>query len=251
MNGKILTVAWTILLLAGTGSADPTGLIAEYKFDDNVIDTSGNGHDGVILGGITAFVTGKSGDALSFERGGGQVDLGSWTPGTAWTVEAWVKPAAAPEGRHTIAGAAWDCKDWGIVQQYGSFGVSIRQPGGCTQTVSSDVIGEPGTWYYVTGTSDGTTAKIYVNGILKNSGTVEPGYSGNTAPRIAGEFCCDENYFTGTIDEVRIYDHALADTEVLAEYNRFSTSVPEFPTIALPVIAVICLVALFQRRRDN
>ncbi|MEW6157554.1 MAG: FG-GAP-like repeat-containing protein, partial [Verrucomicrobiota bacterium] len=159
-------------------------------------------------------VTGSS-TPLSFDGGDDYVDLGAWSPGNRWTVSAWVRPAGYDSRRRNIVGGYADCRDWGITLQNGDFGVVIRQPGGCSQTVPSGITPSLGTWYHVLATSDGTTAKIYVNGSLRNSAAVDPEYIGTpNGTRIGGEVCCGGNNFPGLIDEVSIWDRALSDEEV-------------------------------------
>ncbi|MBN2488540.1 MAG: PEF-CTERM sorting domain-containing protein [Methanosarcinaceae archaeon] len=51
----------------------------------------------------------------------------------------------------------------------------------------------------------------------------------------------------GTVDETREPDSIEDDNGVV---NPPNTQVPEFPTIALPVVAILALAFIFQRRRD-
>lgn len=78
------------------------------------------------------------------------------------------------------------------------------------------------TWYHVVGTYDGTTIRLYVNGILQSttgsmsSASYVPdenaiGSAGNTTTN---------NNWDGKIDEVRIYDKALSPEEVLYLYRN-------------------------------
>ncbi|HVX56191.1 MAG TPA: LamG domain-containing protein, partial [Candidatus Saccharimonadales bacterium] len=73
-----------------------------------------------------------------------------------------------------------------------------------------------GNWYLMVVTYDGTTAKLYVNGNLENSGTgtVIAPTSGFQWGMIGGQ----ENY-SGSMDDIRIYSRTLSATEVQALYN--------------------------------
>ena len=65
------------LLFAGTamGEVARDGLVAEWHFDGDAKDSSGNGNDGSIYG--ATFVQGISGQALSFDGVNNYVNVGS------------------------------------------------------------------------------------------------------------------------------------------------------------------------------
>ena len=58
--------AMVILMIGGAGATPPinNGPVAEYHFDGNANDSSGNGNHGTIFGGA-GFVHGVSGQAMS------------------------------------------------------------------------------------------------------------------------------------------------------------------------------------------
>src|SRR6478735_8491919 len=45
-------------------------------------------------------VVNAAGHALLFDGAQSYVDTGAWSPGSAWTLEAWGNPSALPAGRH-------------------------------------------------------------------------------------------------------------------------------------------------------
>ncbi len=77
------------------------GFVGWWKLDEvdgtKVVDSSGNGHDGMIYGGATWQPEGgHAGGALEFDGVDDYVETG-WTPHLPmWTVAAWVKSPAAP-----------------------------------------------------------------------------------------------------------------------------------------------------------
>ncbi|MDY6933575.1 MAG: DUF2341 domain-containing protein [Spirochaetota bacterium] len=79
-----------------------------------------------------------------------------------------------------------------------------------------------GTWYHVVGTFDGTTKRLYVNGVLVNTTFVSGILHFSTADLTIGTRSdLNSNYdFNGTIDEVAIYDRALSTEEIRAHYER-------------------------------
>jgi hypothetical protein len=83
------------------------------------------------------------------------------------------------------------------------------------------------TWTYLTGTFDGTTMRLYVNGNLV--GTLE-----TSAPidvtdgvlRIGADHSWPGEAFPGAIDEVRIYNRALSQSEIQVDMNTPVVHVP-------------------------
>jgi hypothetical protein len=75
----------------------------------------------------------------------------------------------------------------------------------------------------VVGSYDGSTIKQYHNGIvtssLSYSGTPTSGGTVRIAARWDDLTQITQNYFTGSIAAVRIYNRALSAAEVLQNYN--------------------------------
>ncbi len=214
----------------------PSGMLAWLPGDGNTTDLTGN-HNGTLQNGAT-YAAGKVGQAFSFDGIDDFVDLGAWNAGSTWSLEAWVNPSALPAGRKGILGAYQSCSDWGISLEDGKLGVTILEPTACTKTYLWDQAPSIGTWYHVVGTNDGTTARLYVNGVLRNSGVVTANYIGTGAgTRIGGEVCCSGANFPGLIDEPTIYGRALSAAEILALYNAGSngkckSAQPDCPTVS-------------------
>ena len=77
------------------------------------------------------------------------------------------------------------------------------------------------TWYHVCITGDGTTDKMYINGIFVDSvSSITP--VTNSDPITIGRFYSniDNNYFDGKIDQIRFFDEALTPLEVEALYTE-------------------------------
>lgn len=92
---------------------------------------------------------------------------------------------------------------------------------------------QDGERHHITGTFNGSVIKVYVDGIEKGSinwtGTI-----GNSLPiplHIGGPVL----YYTGTIDEVNIYNHALTPLEI---WNNYVTMKPYVPLSESPVAIV-------------
>lgn len=82
-------------------------------------------------------------------------------------------------------------------------------------TLTSTTTIVPGTWYHIAGTWDGTTVKLYVNGVLESSvpfaGTL-PAVTNDV--RIGGGLTNDTEYFDGDITGVRIWNVTRTQSEI-------------------------------------
>jgi hypothetical protein len=120
--------------------------------------------------------------------------------------------------------------------------LGLDNPGGDVSVIIPHENIAPGQWHQVTGSYDGQTAKIYLDGILRNqvnaTGVIR--YIDNNSIQIGADAGAadspDQNvqhYLTGGIDEVRIYSRALSYGEVMDD--RFQcTAAPGTGILSLP-----------------
>ena len=107
-----------------------------------------------------------------------------------------------------------------------------------TPNVYSRTVFSLNTWYHVAGVYNAVnqTLDIYVNGLLDNgvlSGTVpamqnSPASINVNIGRRSGGF-----YFAGTIDEVRVYNRALSQTEIQSDMNTPVGAASPVPAVTL------------------
>ena len=76
----------------------------------------------------------------------------------------------------------------------------------------------PGGWRHVCVTLSGTTAYIYIDGLLDNSGPVGVP-TANDVDQTIGASYTPWYFFDGVIDDVFIYDRALSESEVEELYG--------------------------------
>ena len=81
------------------------------------------------------------------------------------------------------------------------------------------------TWHHIVGSWDGTTKRIYVDGILRNSAGKTGDLVTNETAAAVGRFGGTSTgfYFGGNIAIVRVYEKGLDDAEVLQNYNFSKT----------------------------
>ncbi len=212
-----------ILGIAGNASAE---LVAYWTFDegsgDIVYDSSGNDNNGTING--ATWGTGKYGNALHFNGQDNYVEVPTSdsleiTPNV--TIAAWINWIDAGDGWLGIMANGQQNGPW---ENYGLFVnrggrylyFTLSLDGGhVTQSTPNNAI-EPDEWLHACATWDGSDARIYVNGemLLEQAQTgelVPPGL-----PLRIGHRDGSSHYYNGIIDEVRIYNHALTEVEILA-----------------------------------
>lgn len=212
----------------GTGS----GPVGWWKLDEgsgsNAADSASGSSPGALVN-APAWVSGRSGQALQLS-GTNWVDLGNTAPLrnlTSVTVSAWIKPGMS-NNYHAIV--AWDSgsvnfyslnlKDSGWQPGQGPH-FSILTPGGQQAIFFNKTDWDPNQWYLLTGSFDNAAKalKVYVNGALVASRTLPAGTTmmlagwGTQKVYIGAD---SDGGFRGTIDDARIYDRALSDSEVAA-----------------------------------
>ena len=87
--------------------------------------------------------------------------------------------------------------------------------------VVSGIVTNDGNWHHVVGTYDRgvSTAKIYVNGVLRNTNSsILSGPTSNTQPLLMGSRSGAAG-FGGSISGVKIYNRALSAAEISQNYN--------------------------------
>lgn len=121
------------------------------------------------------------------------------------TIEAWAKPASV-SGFADIAGKG---SSYELAVQQADYGFQVlfqMLSGGTWYSATSVPSGAlaPNQWYHIAATYDGSTMRIYINGVQMGSLAVSGTIDTSTAPfRIATVDAQTDN-FTGEIDEVRV-----------------------------------------------
>ena len=217
---QILTDEWL-----GTGYLvtpdDPgtNGLAGYWRFDGNANDASGNGRNGTPMG-MPTYTAGKFGQAIRFDGVDDYVVIGAvGISGAApRTISGWAKihtlgwpnwvdvfGFTGPSG----AGGHFDIELVGTTTTpghttYGYYGIHVY---GWEQ----DIVEADSDWHHLAASYDGTMVRWYGDGRLIGSGVRDV----NTPDNVhMGKRDDNENYFPGSVDEVRIYNRVLSDGEV-------------------------------------
>jgi hypothetical protein len=241
MCKKLIFLTSLVLVLSMAGNAS-AGVVAHWKFDGNFEDSSGNGHDGT-PNGDPVFVPGHFGQALELTGSPQYVNCGSGVSfttvgdgGTAegYTISLWINPYN-PGGDCKICGDL-DDPGWGAA---GGFKLAlyqtriesdVRDSSARFFSRSTDGIAlEANTWYHVAAVYDdaGDTYTEYINGEVSSSVSVTQGVAASTGDFLIGtDTPSPRYYFSGLLDDLRIYDSALSEQEILGAMQGGGVSYP-------------------------
>jgi len=206
----------------------PPGLVSWWPAGGNALDASTNHNDGTLNGGA-AFDSGMVGQAFSFDGENGYVqvpDALSLNPTNAITIDAWINLNDRGNDNNMIIRKDGECDNRQYLMTVTYTGV-IRGHVGLTNGnyywVDGNTPINPGTWYHVAMTYDGSDLRVYVNGQLDASGSLGGPMLATTEPVLLGltppDQYCDWYSFPGFIDEPDIFNRALSAGEIQAIYN--------------------------------
>lgn len=224
------------------------GLVAYWSFNENsgttVNDSLSNNNTGTING--ATWTSGKVNSALSFDGTNDYVNAGSGTSLNITdeiTISAWVKPSNDSVRQiivwKGVAGDGFGPDDIELHVEAVSYGYFGAQYMGQSLLYAPTGGFSTGVWYHLALTvKNGQFARFYQDGILRasNESLVAYDVSSVSPQTYIGRPSSNSRYFSGSIDEVKIYSRALSDSEVLADYNASNNSTDTtLPTISISI----------------
>lgn len=215
---------------AGGGGAPTSGLLAYWALDEGsgtAASDSANNYDGTLTSGPT-WAAGQVGGAVTFDGTNDYINI----PYNAalyligdLTLSAWINATTTASMRRIVnmpADGTSGTEGYSLMLNAGTaqFWMSGGACDGWDSSVSTPYT-FTGSWHHIAGTVSGTTMKIYIDGALANTRTcprsASPYVTGNLQ---IGRFSSGwGQYFSGSIDEVRIYNRALSAGEIASIYT--------------------------------
>ena len=242
-KATVVTVTVTGGSSTGGGGSTTTGLgaglVAYYKFEGNADDSAGS-NNGTALNGVTyvpSRVVNNSnfGSAASFNGRNQAITVphnASLNIGTALTVSLWVNttnPLAAGGGSRLL-----EKQTYGVADGWNFDTYDISRQSRNVVRLNASTVGanstpfNPGVWQHLAFVYNNGTVTFYVNG--NAAGTAQVGtLPNNTLPLFIGgprnSPLSTPEYFSGLMDEVRIYNRILTIGEIqnLSEGDQSTT----------------------------
>lgn len=193
--------------------APEPGLALYYSFDANFQDSSGNNNHGQGFGSVSPVSRpGPGGESLIalFDGVTGYIQVPD-SPSLKlqeFTLMTWILPNTNQVEQWIVGNNVYRL----FVNQSGKPGVGFFHHYGYSQVPASEPV-QPLVWQFLAGTFDGRTLSLYINGSLADSATVPFPLRQSSEPLSIGR------QFQGFMEEVRIYNRALAETEIKELYR--------------------------------
>lgn len=228
-NKNNITVFFSALLIGGSLSLNvradlTTGLVAYYPIDGNAKDSSGNNNDCQVNGAsIIQNRLGKPDSAYAFNGSNNYLNCGNSTNldiTQSITLSAWVKHrTGTPSSWEDMFMKGNTSYGFQFYATQGFFTFHLTSNG--WRNLSANIKPTAGQWYHIVGTYDGSTQKIYVDGKLNNTsawaGKIES--HPNDPLTVGYKVASDNSYFNGELDEIRIYNRTLSESDVQTLYQ--------------------------------
>ncbi|PLX21290.1 hypothetical protein C0584_03125 [Candidatus Parcubacteria bacterium] len=206
------------------------GLVGYWSFDGpdmdwasttaEVLDSSGYGYNGDLTGSYKA-VRGKLGQGMHFNGTDTCIDLGTDfdISSMPFTISAWVYPE--------------NISDWGqIFSKRDGYGASSMRFNLAVTSVGS-LVYQTGTeardttydlplnqWTHIALVPSSINTLLYVNGDLTNTvASTTLGTDAASVVNIGATDNCSDDFFDGSLDEIRIFNYALSASEIKSLYQ--------------------------------
>jgi hypothetical protein len=228
---RLLSIAILVLSINVFAQIPTNGLVGYWPLNGNANDASNNGNNGIVNGATHTNDRFGVSDQSYYFSGADDIVIPAdtlYTPTKGLTLCAWVNPSTKDYAHYIIsrghdAQPGWYCLDYDMYQETTftfAFQLNFNQGSGLHIRLKSNCPVPLNTWSFITGTYDGATMKIYVDGVIKNSlpttdSIIEFSPNINIGSHVSGMY-----FVKGKIDDVRIYNRALNQSEITALYNE-------------------------------
>jgi hypothetical protein len=182
-------------------------------------DKSGHGNNATCLNDTcpTWTASGKSGGAFEF-NGTQYFDTNANFSNYPLTFSAWIKRIGFGD-QEIFAGAGYD--GWGV--KIGGNNAVLLTKTGVNDVTSTGTITDTTSWHHVAVTYDGSNVDFYIDGSPAGTAPYTDSFT-STGNYLVGSWSGGYDFFNGYIDDLRVYNRVLSDTEVSDIYANNPSS---------------------------
>lgn len=250
-NALIIMIAGFLFFFAGIEAAHAdlsAGLIGHWKMDEaswngtagEVIDSSGTGNNGAAFGSATTAI-GRHVQGGSFNGSSGYTDLGApasldITSGSS-VFSVWVKTtSSAPMSIYARVNSSAPYPGRRLEMSGGQIDYWVGYSGGSGWVSDGRPVND-GNWHHIAAVNTTSTVTIYIDGVAGS--TVSRTADGGSVAglnSLIGKRESNSSYFSGMLDDFRIYNRALSAIEIFQLYEdappTIASIVPDNGTMA-------------------
>ncbi|HSX29490.1 MAG TPA: LamG-like jellyroll fold domain-containing protein [Candidatus Saccharimonadales bacterium] len=237
----------------------PDGLVAAYNFNESTggtsADVTGNGNTATLANGAL-WAAGKNGSGLKLDGVNDYIEVANSPSinfsGTAMTFSAWVYPMAGG-GDQVLFAKGYNGT---MVSPFYQYAVELRGGGiaptlliGTTGGVKEAAMGSSmpvGQWSHFAVVFDGTRASFYLNGNLMSTPALAATMEQRNTPLRFGADAQPGQFMNGSVDDIRLYNRTLTQTEVQNDMNKplvAPSTDPTGPTVTISSPAANAVVS--------
>ncbi|MFZ2125625.1 MAG: LamG-like jellyroll fold domain-containing protein [Candidatus Saccharimonadales bacterium] len=212
------------------------GLVLDYDAGNSIsypgmgttwTDLSSLNNTGTLMNGV-GYSGADGGGALTFDGVNDYVDMGNDTSIKNFidkiSVTAWVRYTAYGGGGQSYSVVTTKGSPWTWLLENYNNKIRFRvTAGGVDSNASDSAIHSLNTWYYFAGTYDGTSIKIYKNGVQVGTTARTGNLAINNITAKVGTYTGTSYNLTGSIATISVYNRALSGTEILQNFNNTKT----------------------------
>lgn len=209
------------------------GLVAYYPFNGNTNDESGNGWNGT--GTDLTLIQDRFSNANSayyFNGSNSSIDFGYVpVPITNFSISVWIN--SNETGRGVVLLNAWLNRGFALefLQQDGTISFEVLQSSSIANSISVPIANN--SWHHIVATSDNDLVKLFFDGILIASQSGPTGTQSNEKLSAGFDHTIGYYYYDGGMDDIRIYNRVLNETEIQDLFHENGWGGRELNTIII------------------
>jgi concanavalin A-like lectin/glucanase superfamily protein len=211
---------WRLGEKSGTTAADAAGT------------NPGTYAGGYTLGSPSLLSADTGNNAVAFDGTSGRVSIPNSTAlqlANNFSLEAWIKPAAIPASG-SFASVLTKAESYTLQFNGPQLEFTVIQSGTRHRCKAPAGAIQVGNTYYVVGTYDGTTQRLYINGQQAVSCALTGNATATTNALYVGAWSSSVEFFKGVIDEPAVYNKVLTPTQIANHYSTANAA-----TLTAPV----------------
>jgi hypothetical protein len=210
------------------------GLVGQWKFDNNLKDSTPGAHDGTVGGTYTSGAD-RHANAGKARSQNGTTDFGSVSnfdynvmragqEGASWTMSVWAKAGGANNDETILVGRN-GCHG-GIYSWSGGYAFAIKTDACWTGSQSINYTPAVMTnWHLLTATYAARAMTFYVDGQSVGTATFSANMQAYGTTLQLGGTGSSGWFYSGSLDDARVYNRALSAAEAKALYDTYDPAV--------------------------